>query len=247
MDRLGKKERKAHRQGVATPPSRDEVDARLSTLREYRRSSYRGYAGYEEIPEWLDSGVLLKCAAKAGEDASAGYRQLVEDRIRQGVEEGAMERAKWGLVLGGERFARKVRGRLKVGRETGGRRELGKRIEFDGIVQIVERLKKAKWDDFRDQRGDPGRDLALWAARRYAGMPLGELGQRAGGMDYSAVAVSVLRLLRRSQKDRSLRRLMKHVADQCQIGVLEYPFDWRTPYILCFAGLGPRTCWTICR
>jgi hypothetical protein len=75
-------------------------------------------------------------------------------------------------VMFGERFARKVRGRLKVGRETGGRRELGKRIEFDGIVQIVERLKKAKWDDFRDQRGDPGRDLVLWAARRYGGMPL---------------------------------------------------------------------------
>ena len=86
----------------------------------------------------------------------------------------------------------------------------------NGIVRIVERLKKAEGDDFRDKRGDPGRDVVLWAARRYGGVPLRELGHRAGGMDYSAVAVYVLRLLRRSQKDRSLRRLMKHVADQCQ-------------------------------
>jgi len=129
----------------------------------------------------------------------------VEERIRQGVEESAISKVKWGLVLGGERFARKVRGRLKIGRETGGRRELGRRIDGDGIVRIVERLKKAKWDAFRDKRGDSGRDLVLWAARRYGGLPLKELGKRAGGMDYSAVAVSVRRFLERSQKDRALR------------------------------------------
>jgi len=213
---LGKRERKAQRQGLAIPPSQEAVDGRLKVLREFRRSSYRGYAGYEKMPEWLDSGGLLGRAAKDGADASAGYRQIVENRIRQGAEEGSMEKAKWGLVLGGERFARKVRGRLKIGRETSGRRELGRRIDFDGIVRIVERLKKAKWDAFRDKRGDCGRDLVLWAARRFGGMPLKELGQRAGGMDYSAVAVSVLRLLKRSQKDHALRRLMKYVAKQCQ-------------------------------
>jgi len=213
---LGKRERKAQRQGLAMLPARDEVEGRLHVLREYRHSSYRGYAGYEKIAEWLDSGALLRRAAQEGLEASAWYRQLVENRIRQGVEEGAMAKAKWGLVLGGERFARRIRGRLKIDRETGGRRDLGRRMDFDGIVRIVERLKKAKWDAFRDKRGDPGREVVLWAARRYGGMPLKELGQRVGGMDYSAVAVSVLRLLKRSQKDRALRRLMKHVAEQCQ-------------------------------
>ena len=213
---LGKRERKAQRRGLAMAPSKGDVAGRLKVLREFRWSSYRGYAGYERIPAWLDSGVLLRRTAKEGADASAGYRQMVENRIRHGVEEGALASAKWGLVLGGERFARKVRARLKIGRETGGRRELGRRIDFDGIVRIVERLKKAKWTAFRDKRGDSGRDLVLWAARRYGGMRLQELGQRAGGMDYSAVAVSVLRLLKRSRKDRALRRLMTQVADQCQ-------------------------------
>jgi len=47
-------------------------------------------------------------------------------------------------------------------------------------------------------------------------MTLKELGNRAGGMDYSAVAVSVLRLVRTSGKDRKLRKVMKYVAEQCQ-------------------------------
>jgi hypothetical protein len=32
----------------------------------------------------------------------------------------------------------------------------------------------------------------------------------------SAVAVSILRLVRKSEKDRALRKLMKHVVEQCQ-------------------------------
>ena len=61
-----------------------------------------------------------------------------------------------------------------------------------------------------------GRDLVLWAGRRYGGMTLKELGNCSGGIDYSAVAVSILRLVRKSGKDRALRKLMKYVAEHCQ-------------------------------
>jgi hypothetical protein len=47
-------------------------------------------------------------------------------------------------------------------------------------------------------------------------MTLKELGNCSGGIDYSAVAVSILRLVRKSGKDRALRKLMKYVAEQCQ-------------------------------
>ena len=153
---------------------------------------------------------------KEGEAASKGYRNLEEGRIRQVVEESLGLRTKWGLILGGERFAKKVRGHLKVGRESNGRRELSRRLGFWEIVKIVERLKKSRWGDFKDKRGDTGRDLVLWAGRRFGGMTLKELGENADGIDYSTVAVSVLRLVKRSQKDRALRKLMKLVAAQCQ-------------------------------
>ena len=53
-----------------------------------------------------------------GKDAAKRCRELVEDRIRQGVEESVGLRTKWGLILGGERFAHKVRQHLNVGRRV---------------------------------------------------------------------------------------------------------------------------------
>ena len=84
-------------------------------------------------------------------------------------------------------------------------------------MKIVEGMKKSKWSEFRDKRGDSGRDLVLWACRKYGGMTLNELGEKVGGMDYSAVAVSVLRLVNKAKNDSSLRRLMKHVSAKCQM------------------------------
>jgi len=40
-------------------------------------------------------------------------------------------------------------------------------------------------------RGDGDRDLDLWAARRSGGSTLGELGWKAGNMDYSAVSMAI--------------------------------------------------------
>ena len=214
---LGKKARAAQRMGIANPLTAEEVEKRLKGLREFRWSSYRGYAGYEKLPVWLDSGILLRRAAKKGEDPGKCYRLLVEDRIRQGTEERLGLRTKWGVILGGERFARKVRGHLKVERETSGRRDLQRWMRFEEIVKMVERVRKAKWADFKNKRGDPGRELVLWACRRFGGMTLKELGQKVDGMDYSAVAVSVIRLVEKSRNDRKLRKLMKVVAAECQM------------------------------
>ena len=213
---LGKTERAAQRSGVSRPPTPEAIELRLKRLREFRHSSYRGYAGYEKVLEWLASDVLLRRVGKADEDASSRYRAMVEDRIRQGVNEPAGLNLKWGLVLGGERFARKVRKQLKIGRETRGKRELKRWIGFEEVVRVVERFKHVAWDAFRDKRGDTGRDLVLWACRKYGGMSLREVGVKTGGIDYSAVAVAVLRLERRALKDRTLRKTMAYVADECQ-------------------------------
>lgn len=214
---LGKTVRAAQRKGMFRPPMQEEVDSRLKRLREFRRSSYRGYAGYEKMPEWLASDVLMKRAGKLAEDGSSGYRAMVEDRIRQGVDESEGLNLKWGLVLGGERFARKVRRRLKTDREIKGKKELARWVSFEEVVKVVERLKKSKWEDFRDARGDDGRDLVLWACRQYGGMSLREVGLKAGGVDYSAVAVSILRLKKRAETDRRLAQAMMYIGEKCQM------------------------------
>jgi len=209
---LGKQRKAAERRGVAVPPSKEERERRLKALRDHEWSSYGAYAGYRMIPKWLDCTALLRRAGKEGEKS---YRLLVEERIRQGEEEALGAKVRWGLVLGGERFAKKVRGRIEVHREHEGQAALEKRLSFEEIVRIVERIKGEPWTAFRDRYGDWGRDLVLWAGWRYTGMSLKELGAKVGGVDYATVACALRRLEETAKTSRPLRVARKRVVKQC--------------------------------
>ncbi len=210
---LGKRERKAQRQGMAPAPAAETVARRLQVLREYRWSSYRAYAGYEGVPAWLDAREVLQ-RVKGG---SPEYRDAVEGRLgKTEVGESLWTKVRWGIVLGGEEFARRMRRGLRHNRETAGRRALRGRVTFEEIVRMAEGLKGESWEAFRDRRADPGRDLALWAARQYCGLTLRQLGEKAGGMDYTAVAMAVRRIERRARADRGLRALRDKLAEQCE-------------------------------
>jgi hypothetical protein len=192
-------------------PSEEEVKRRLDKLREYRWSSYRAYAGYGGKPAWLETEVLV---ARAGGEGK--YRAGVEEQIRQGVEESPWEGVKWGVVLGTEAFVRAVRRRLKSGRETPGKRLLRLRVSFEEVVREVERLSGEGWGQFSERHGDKRRDMVLWVARGCSGLTLAELGQKAGGLDYAAVAMAVRRFPAACERDKSLAALTRKVMAICQ-------------------------------
>ena len=125
---------------------------------------------------------------------------------------------RWGLVLGSERFARKVRGRLRVNRDSAGRGGLRERRRRAELIAMVERLKGERWDEFRDRHSDWGRDLVLWAGRHYGGQTLRALGSWAGGLDYTAVSNAIVRLESRASGDRRLKRAMARIRRQCEAG-----------------------------
>ncbi len=182
----GKAEKAAERKGLrsATP---EVIAARLEVLRRYRWSSYRAYAGYEAAPEWLYRQEVLKRVEGGGD----GYRREVEDRLTQSQPEELWSKLRWGVVLGGAKYAESVRERARVVRETQGRSALRREIYWLEVVRAVERVKGERWSDFVDRYGDWGRELAFWVGRRRCGMTLQELGAEAGGADYSAVSESI--------------------------------------------------------
>jgi len=213
---LGKGVRAAQRAGLSIEPTVEQVERRLEKLRKYEWSSYRAYGGYGKKLEWLDMVPLLERAADAAADQTSAYRELVEDRLRQGAQESPWKKLKWGVVLGGERFARRVRGKIQVLRETEGRHDLRKLRTMSEIIVMVERMKKEKWDSFRDRHGDFGRDLALWAGRRYGALTLGELGKAAGGIDYAAVTMAIKRLEVKAGRSRQIRFAMCALREKCE-------------------------------
>lgn len=203
-----KKEKKAEGLGLKTA-SAEVVKARVETLRKYRWSSYRAYAGYEKAPNWLSTQEVLG-RVKGGRE---GYRKAAEERLKQGQGEDIWSTIRWGAVLGSEKFAGKLREKLEVTRETHGRRGLRKEVEWEEVVRAVERVKKEEWNHFVNRYGDWGRNLALWVARRRGGMTLREIGDAAGGMDYSAVSEAIRYFERKTLKNVDARRARNRVVE----------------------------------
>lgn len=206
---MGKREKAAESRGWRKP-DKELVAKRLEALRGYRWSSYPAYAGYEPGPAWLTTGELLRQVK--GE--RKGYRKLAEDRLRGGQEENLWSALRWGMVLGSETFADSVRQQLKIGRETSGRKGLRKRIAWAHWVRGMEELKGETWASFRDRHGDWGRDVTLWAARRYGGFTLAELAKAAGGLDYTAVYQSTRRLEQRAKTNAELKSMMSRYIEK---------------------------------
>jgi len=117
----------------------------------------------------------------------------------------------------GERFARKVRGKIRIDRESLGRSELRKRKSFEEVVKEVERLKKEPWDSFRNRHGDWGRDLVLWCARKHTGLTLRDLGEKIGGLNYTGVSMAIKRFESMAKQNRSLRKIMKALDAKCEM------------------------------
>jgi hypothetical protein len=82
---------------------------------------------------------------------------------------------------------------------------------------MVERIKGEPWLAFRDRYGDWGRNLVLWAGRRFCGMKLSELSAQAGGIGDSAVTVAVQRLQERARREKGLARAMNVMTRQCEL------------------------------
>jgi len=202
---------KLQRQEVATGKRKGagkrEINERLLALNSYRWSSYRAFAGFEPEPAWLETGGV---ADLIGGDGGRAWRRKYRALVEEGATEGAS--SPWPaleaqVVLGSEALLEDVRGRLKGGkREHGGKRSLSRRRSFEEVVSAVASHRGGSWEDFSKRRGDPGREMAWWLARRHCGLTLAELGKRAGGVDYAAVGMALSRFESKMRKNSDLRR-----------------------------------------
>lgn len=199
--------------GFAAALAADVVAQQKDRLFHYRWSSYLAYSGRTEVPGWLTTADLLAELAKVSKVQS--YSDYVESQLAGGFWENPWVDLCAGLILGSESFIEKVRAVVKGdSREQTALRKLAKRLDFEKVVQKVEVIKGEPWLLFRDRHGDWGRDLVFFICRQYGGFRYGELGMRAGGMDYIAVANAVRRFKERLNKDADLAALAQRIATE---------------------------------
>ncbi len=213
MLKLGKRDRSASRAGLVERPSPEILAERLRVLREFRWSSYRGYAGYAAPLAWVWSEPLSRlCGGKTEAQRREALRQYTERAVRQGAMESPWARLVAGCVLGTETFARSLARRVRADpREQREVRDLSRPASWEQIIAALEKVRGEPWAAFCDRHGDWGRDAALWVGRRCGRLTLAELGQRAGGVDYAAVSQAVSRFGRRLERDKKLKGLLGQV------------------------------------
>jgi REP element-mobilizing transposase RayT len=209
---------KVERQEVATgkrkPAQAKEIRARLSALHAYRWSSYRAFAGLEPEPAWLESAGVAGLIGAAGGAWRAKYRALVEEGAAEGASS-PWPAVEAQVVLGSEALLKKVRGQLGGDkREHGGKRALGRRRSFEEVIAAVAGQRGEAWDTIRQRKGDSGREMAWWLARRHCGLTLGELGKATGGEDYAAVGMALRRFEGKLRRNATLRRDVRLIEKQ---------------------------------
>lgn len=179
--------------GAGTPTQR------RGSLRAYRWSSYRGYAGLEKrfgfVEEELVLGELQ--ASKKGERLR--YRRFVEEGLVREIEN-PFEAVQWQAILGSESFARKIQDRLRSlerhGREVTAVRRAAKRVSPVEVIRLVAQSYVVPEDSLmkRGSYGLEARNVAMALVWQRCALTLREIGQMFGGIDYAAVAQRIRRI-----------------------------------------------------
>ncbi|MBI2947266.1 MAG: transposase [Verrucomicrobia bacterium] len=213
---LGKVDRQRQGSPAARDPGTEVVAERLRVLRNYRWSSYRAYSGQERVAEWLTTEIVLGlCGGRTEAERRRAFREYHEAPLQEGRLESVWSRLVAGAVLGSESFVAGLRQHWKVRSSEEARSgQWSPRMGWNQIVKAVETVHGGHWQEFRDQHGDWGRDLALYLGRRQGRLKLRELALWAGGIGYTAVAQAVSRVARQVERGGACRqRLDKAIVE----------------------------------
>jgi len=213
-------QRKAKGLGSADPEA-ELVARRLSLLREYRWSSWRGYAGLESAPAWLTrERIQAGCGGRRLKEHRAALIKYTEQPIRQGRMDSPWDRLVSGVVLGEKADAVALLNRAKrnpAGQAEKRRRAVARvRPQWGAIVSAAESVLGRKWEEMTADYGDWGRDGTMAVATRHLGWRLVEVMREVRGLKYAAAAQGIRRFWHRAEEDTDLAAFVRRLKAKCQ-------------------------------
>jgi len=182
---------------------------------EYSWSSYRFYAGKEKRPEWLKMEWLLQEYGKTLRIAQREYREFIEAGIKSSVSF-PVDRVVGQAVLGRKEFIREVVKGIRTGKElkeVTSKRFFSKADNLDELYRAVCRHYQIS-EIVKGSEGGRSRDMFVYLAKRQTAALNSEIGQKAGGITFSAVAHRYSRTVRKMDQDgEALRQWEKEAED----------------------------------
>ena len=177
-------------------------------------SSYRATVGVEPTPSWLTVDWLLGQFGSQRSRAKAAYRQYVEEGITQQASPWSNLRSQ--IYLGGEAFLRKAQSRLKDMTDSEipwvHKQPAAPRVQ-DLLTQAAKRYGERKEEILTPtRRPSEGRQVAIYLARRVAGLELKAIAKQFG-LSYTGVSRRVSAVARRMEEDRIFRAKINNLLD----------------------------------
>jgi len=157
---------------------------------DYKWSSHRVYMGKTGKPGWMVLDDVMSRFGEHESDARGALAAFVAKEVPKDLSD-KLESVKWPAVLGGKVFREKVKGFIK-GRKidlselSGHRKEI---IDIENDMSKLDTLAERVKEKLSARRRNMAtRKAFIYIMRRYYGLSLREIGERVGGLTYSAVS-----------------------------------------------------------
>jgi REP element-mobilizing transposase RayT len=190
---------------------------RLTHLRGYAWSSYRGYAGLGPRHAWVTYDPTLGLVAGKKREAAARYREYVETGIAETDEAFRGELMRSALSLGDEKFrewvadchADLVKDATRP-EDAAFRRPVGRRLSVTTVLDRVAKVLGVDVRTFRTRRRNwHGKGLAAYALVKHAGLTQRECAECLGVRSGSGVSRQIRSVLEQSVEDADISRQLK--------------------------------------
>lgn len=192
------------------PQKGKSVTEQWRCLEKYPWSSLPGYLDSSQRQRWLNYQEVL---GESGGTAKR-YREFIDDGLREGYET-PWEKVTGQVTLANEGFVAELGKKVNPGsskREQPSVKAF-KAIDPDEVLRLVSRHLKVKEEElarrrpaYRDERA-----VAIDLLYRYSAIKQREIGQRLGGIDYSAVSRERTRLREKLKVDGRLEKSLRAI------------------------------------
>jgi REP element-mobilizing transposase RayT len=181
----------------------------------YRWSSYRGYIGMRKNEEWVEYAWVLGQFGESGKSSRQKYREYTEKEIEQ-KGKNPFDNL-WGqVVLGGKEFREHVKEMIQgqpISGEIVERKRLEERSSPEGIIRAVASEFGAEEEEIikKGKRQNIARSVAMHIVQKHSGLTNEAVGNIFGGIHYSAVTKSSMRLQEIVKRDKNLEKRVQKV------------------------------------
>lgn len=172
-------------------------------------SSYNLFMGKHKKAEWLDIDWILSQFSKKMTQA----RKLFEKFTLEGLKEAwELDKQTWkGMILGSENFIQWVRTELVKGKEDPEIPDTRKIRKKLSVEEVEERVREITHEPSLRKK------LLMYGLKRYAGLPLNEIGQRVGGIKYTAVSMGMKRLEEAVKREKEISKCLEALKQICEM------------------------------